>query len=756
MDRNTTVPLNTAPADEAQLRRASAMLGVPFVRLVGQTIPRSVLELIPEAVARESGMVAYEEETLDSGRHIVRIAVADPASLEHEAPTPVMELHARKGLVIEVALAPRADVTEVLKQYLHSDPVHTSTSVAATKPKPAKEGKVSGEDTHSGQNQHKTPPKKDLPEVDLTNKLIPKDILERIPQETAEKYQVIVFAISPDGRRLQIALAQPDNPQVQDFLSFIRERTHLQIDLFRTTSASIQACLAQYQPLSEKSQESVKPQAKSKESPTSHQRAPLSFDHAKPKKNLAAILKAEQPVATPAPVLPVPAVETQELSGQQNNLLVPKAEANLLIPLNADVERDLSAVVGQSIKNVDDLETVIRTGFIPKIVGGIVLLAAKMAASDIHLQADDKALLVRFRIDGLLSDIVKMPESLQAPIVSRIKILAKLKIDEQRIPQDGRFDVVADDKQIDLRVSTFPTVKGEKVVIRLLDKSSGILKLEELGYVGSRLERIRKEITKPYGVILATGPTGSGKSTTLYAIIQEIMQPEINIVTLEDPVEYEIPGINQAQIKPKIGFGFGDGLRSILRQDPNVIMVGEIRDLETASMVTHAALTGHLVLSTLHTNDASGALPRLVNMGVEPFLITSAMNAVVAQRLVRRLCDKCRAPWQPSPEIIKQVGETLRAGKDPELLEAAGKDLTFWKAVGCDVCHDGYKGRIGIFEVLVMSPAIEDLVIKKTSSSEIVELAIAEGMVTLEQDGMLKVLTGETTLNEVLRVTKTE
>lgn len=749
---------STVPADEAQLRRASALLGVPFVRLVGQTIPQAVLELIPEAVARESGMIAYDQETLPSGKKVVRIAVADPEALENEAPAPILDLHARKGLVIEVALAPKGDVAEVFAQYAR---FRQATSPATANrpheaaPKPASAPKT----TKVGEQPKvkKSAATKQLPRIDLTDKTIPKEVLERIPQETAQKYQVVVFGITPDGKHLQIALAQPDNPQVQDFLSFVRDRAHLQVDLFEASAESIAHGLAQYaspaKTMKEPTIKDYRPAPASLTASDARQK-PLS-DRAADNQTSLSASPSSQPSTEPPPPLVEPTPKIDEEAPVPESAAT-KPETNLLVPVAADVERDLGAVVGQPVKTIADLETIVRTGFIPKIVGAIVLLAAEMSASDIHMQADDENLLVRYRVDGLLSDIVTMPLTLQAPVVSRIKILAKLKIDEQRVPQDGRFDVMVNDKQIDLRVSTFPTVKGEKVVIRLLDKSRGMLKLEQLGFVGSRLERLRKEIAKPYGVILSTGPTGSGKSTSLYAIITEIKRPEINIVTLEDPVEYEIGGISQAQIRPKIGFGFAEGLRSILRQDPNVIMVGEVRDLETASMMTHAALTGHLVLSTLHTNDASGAMPRLVDMGVEPFLITSAMNAIIAQRLVRRLCDKCRVSWQPDETIIKQVETTLKEGNNQELLDRLAKGTAFWKAVGCDACHNGYKGRIGIFEVLVMSETIEELIVKKASASEVAKTAVEEGMVTMEQDGLLKVLGGLTTLDEVLRVTKTE
>jgi type II secretory ATPase GspE/PulE/Tfp pilus assembly ATPase PilB-like protein len=357
-----------------------------------------------------------------------------------------------------------------------------------------------------------------------------------------------------------------------------------------------------------------------------------------------------------------------------------------------------------------------------------------------------------------LRDITRIPIDLHPAIVSRIKILSKLKIDEQRIPQDGRFDVNFHDREVDIRVSTLPTANGEKVVLRLLDKSFGILTLEQLGLQGKGFNDLIREISKPHGVILATGPTGCGKTTTLYAILNRVKNPTVNIVTLEDPVEYEIDGINQSQIRPDIGFSFATGLRSILRQDPNIIMVGEIRDTETAQMVTHAALTGHLVLTTLHTNEAASALPRLINMGVEPFLITTALNAIIAQRLLRRICQKCQEEVKLGEAVLNELEDEIKK-MPPGTLESVNlkRPFSFRKGKGCDECDNkGYKGRIGIFEVLVVTPAIEDLAVKRRPASEIHEQAIKQGMLTMRQDGILKVLQGLTTYDEVLRVTTTE
>lgn len=405
----------------------------------------------------------------------------------------------------------------------------------------------------------------------------------------------------------------------------------------------------------------------------------------------------------------------------------------------------------EDITSVEQLQVVIQSAIIPNIVTSTLNYALINKASDVHIEPLEGSVRVRYRVDGALREIVDIPRYFRNALISRIKILSQMKIDESRVPQDGRFEFDFHNHTIDIRVSMLPTVHGEKVVMRLLDKDAGIMTLEELGVTGSSFDAVVKAVTRPYGVVLSTGPTGSGKTTTLYAILNRIAQPNVNVVTLEDPVEYEIPGINQSQVKPKIGFSFADGLRSVLRQDPNVIMVGEIRDLETASMVTHAALTGHLVLSTLHTNDAAGALPRLINIGVEPFLITSALNAVIAQRLVRKLCVACRQQVQLPAGVVEQVKAELAKLKGFPVTEEGS--FTFYQAVGCGECTDGYSGRIGIFEVLTMSDTIESLVLSKKPGTAIGQAAIEEGMITLRQDGILKALKGITTIDEVWRVT---
>lgn len=385
-----------------------------------------------------------------------------------------------------------------------------------------------------------------------------------------------------------------------------------------------------------------------------------------------------------------------------------------------------------------------------KIVSSLIKKAVRERASDIHIEPEEDDMIVRLRIDGVLKKVLVLPKEIQNAVVSRIKILSNLKIDETRLPQDGRFRIIIDQGEIDFRVSVLPNINGEKVVLRILDKSKGLLTLEELGLRGNAYKTMEENIKKAHGMILVTGPTGSGKTTTLYAMIQKIMNEGINIVTLEDPVEYRIKGISQSHVRADIGFNFANGLRSIVRQDPDVIMIGEIRDYETADMAIHASLTGHVVLSTLHTNDASGAIPRMIDMKVEPFLIASTVNLIIAQRLARKICDKCREPMELPVEEINFIKDILAGNKEYD-----GRKLVFQHGKGCENCSGtGYKGRLGIFEVLNVDKKIKEIISQKTSSEVILENAIKLGMTTLKQDGILKALDGLTTIDEVWRVTK--
>lgn len=396
---------------------------------------------------------------------------------------------------------------------------------------------------------------------------------------------------------------------------------------------------------------------------------------------------------------------------------------------------------------------------IAKLVQVIIEHAMEGKASDIHIEPVENNYRVRFRVDGILYASLVLPLEVGRAVTARIKILANLKIDEKRKPQDGRFRVEHSGNVVDLRVSTLPVVEGEKVVMRVLDKSEGLADMKHLGLVGRNVEILEKRIREPYGMILITGPTGSGKSTSLYSFLSILNKEEKNIITLEDPVEYFLNGINQSQIKPEIGYTFATGLRSILRQDPNVIMVGEIRDGETAELAIHAALTGHLVFSTLHTNNAIGAIPRLVDMGIEPFLLASSLQAVAAQRLVRRICEHCKTEKTYSPRIVQGIREALKT-VTPEEAKKYGVDLSnelkFYYGKGCPQCNEsGYKGRLAVVEVLEVSAKLQEIIADRRGAEvEVLEEGRRQGMMFMKQDGILKALQGETTLAEVQRVTE--
>ncbi|GBD03725.1 Type II secretion system protein E [bacterium HR19] len=382
-----------------------------------------------------------------------------------------------------------------------------------------------------------------------------------------------------------------------------------------------------------------------------------------------------------------------------------------------------------------------------RFVNALFFQAVKERASDIHIEPAERETVIRMRIDGVLHEIIRINKTLHEPIVSRIKVMSRLDIAEKRIPQDGKIKLKVAGRDIDVRVSTLPTVFGERVSLRILDRTATILKLEEIGMEEDVLRKMKELIRKTYGMILITGPTGSGKTTTLYACLSEINSPEINIITIEDPIEYQLKGINQIQVNPKVGLTFATGLRSILRQDPDVVMVGEIRDSETASIAIHAALTGHLVLSTLHTNDAPSAIARLIDMGIEPYLISSAVFATLAQRLVRKICQNCKTPYTPDQKELELVG--LTPDKIPERV--------LFKGQGCKECFGtGFKGRTGIFELFLIDDEIRELINSKVDSMKLKMVAISKGMRTLREDGLLKVLKGITTIQELARVIQEE
>lgn len=393
---------------------------------------------------------------------------------------------------------------------------------------------------------------------------------------------------------------------------------------------------------------------------------------------------------------------------------------------------------------------------IVKMVDTLLEWGHQSQASDIHIEPYIDKIMVRFRIDGILHDVLNLPKDLTDLILTRIKIMAKMRTDEHRAAQDGKLRLQLKDEIVDVRVSIVPVAEGENVVLRLLSAKNRQFSLTSLGFSDNDLQKIKDVMKHPHGMILSTGPTGSGKTTTLYAILKILNKREVNIATIEDPVEYEIEGVSQIQVNVKTNLTFANGLRAIVRQDPNIIMVGEIRDSETADIAVNSALTGHLVLSTLHTNDAATALPRLLDMGVEPFLVSSTINAIIGQRLVRQICPKCRASYKleaPDIELIERHPEIKNI-----LLPKKGKslkDLRLYKGAGCKVCgQTGYSGRLGIFEVLMMSDEIKSLILKRASSGEIVKAACREGMTTMLQDGVKKVMMGLTTLSEILRVTK--
>ncbi|HVS58654.1 MAG TPA: GspE/PulE family protein [Candidatus Saccharimonadales bacterium] len=435
-----------------------------------------------------------------------------------------------------------------------------------------------------------------------------------------------------------------------------------------------------------------------------------------------------------------------------------------------------------------DEEDVAEDSPIAQTVNLIIEYGIKAGASDIHIEPREDFVLVRYRIDGMLREANKLPRKVLGSLVSRIKILSNLKIDEHRAPQDGRFKIQAGGNVYALRVSTLPIVDGEKVVMRILNESSKAAAFEELGFWGEALKTLQHAIVQPHGMVLVTGPTGSGKSTTLFSVLSMLNTPGVNISTVEDPVEYRIPGVNQTQVNPVAGMTFQNGLRALLRQDPNIIMVGEIRDGETAELGVQAALTGHLVFSTLHTNNAATCLPRLLDMGVEPFLIASTIRAVIGQRLVRRLCPDCRESFSPDDATLKKLSEAFHLDEsgamahvhqlDQEALEGGiGKSSkakskedvelgttessikTLWKAHedGCNSCgHSGYKGRIGVYEVLSNNENIQKLIMSDGTSEALQESAIKDGMVTMQMDGFIKALRGQTTIEEILRVTAEE
>ena len=747
--------------------------GLPYITLSDTPLRKEVINFIPEEVARKYQVIAYGLNGKD-----INIAIGRPAMLQQTAPGALLKLRQQKGLDIHLAITEPAQVRAVIDKAYGSRPLPDLGQL-----KTSKDEKKEDQEHHRQSAPVKALNKRDLIKevdprqktVDLTSLKVPPEILARIPFQVAKKYKIIVFGSNMHRGKyepplIQIGVVNPDNFHTKEILAYIAQKNKVLVDSYLITEDSWRAALDRYPKTSERTGDiKVAPEAKIKTdaepirpksksipsiSPPPAVPPPKKIEPSPGPKTEKILKPAETDIARPA--ISVSTIPSEGLVLSEGDIINKPSNETDIKDSDAEnpfADQDLDKLLKSPVESPQALAEVIKRGVIPEIISALLFLAIRMKASDIHIESQKKIVRFRYRIDGILHDIISTPHFMHAPLISRIKILSKMKIDEQRVPQDGRFDVIINKRQVDLRVSTLPTIYGEKIVMRLLDKSSALRSLEQLGVTESNFDKLIESIDKPYGIILSTGPTGSGKTTTLYAILNRISKPGVNIVTLEDPVEYELPGVNQSQVMPQIGFSFAEGLRSVLRQDPNIIMVGEIRDLETAAMATHSALTGHLVLSTLHTNDATGALPRLINMGVEPFLITSSINAVVGQRLVRKVCDNCREKAEIPPAVKTYVKGELARIPSGQLKELDLEQLVFYKGGGCDNCTNGYSGRIGIFEVMVMSGQIEDLAIKKAPASEIREAAVKDGMITMLQDGLVKALKGITTVDEVMRVT---
>jgi len=696
-------------------RAYSIIYKMPFVDLKNLQISQQVLSLVsPEFIKK------FQASPFYLNNRVLSIAIAKPAMIAQIIPE-LEKYFEGKVRIVNLYITTPNDLGEVIKQY-SKDP----GGMLLTKAK--------------------------YPTVFLKNQNISPALVNLLPTEFLIKYHLIIFG-QRDEKHYLVATDFVDNPETIKAIQGLEDQNNIFIEIFATSSEDVAHIINQVTHVEEKAEPKNNGLNHSSDisGPDSSIMSgikDLFKNEEKPELTVDSIQKSSPPKAEIVQEKPKKRTVEEEREEAQRTTL----EIAELIKEKVD---NIGELLDHDIEDKKELEEIVKSSQVPKTVAAIISYGLTMRASDVHLEPEELVMKVRYRVDGILRDVLSFPKELQPQIVSRVKILGNLKLDESRIPQDGRFDVSFKKKQVDIRVSTLPTVRGEKVVMRLLDKSGGILSLEDLGMTGQAFKKTLEAIGKPYGVIISTGPTGSGKSTTLYAILNRISVPAVNIVTLEDPVEYEIPGINQCQIKPQIGFTFAEGLRSILRQDPNVIMVGEIRDTETANMSTHAALTGHLVLTTLHTNDAAGALPRLTNMGVEPFLITSSINLIIGQRLVRRICPKCREEVgvpQNLRKIVEDEIEKIPAGNKEDQARIKNP-FKFYQGRGCKDCNQGYRGRLGLFEVLSVSNKIEDMVIGRSGASDILKQAKEEGMITMRQDGILKALSGLTTIDEVIRVT---
>ena len=530
-----------------------------------------------------------------------------------------------------------------------------------------------------------------IPFVNLMKEVVPQEILKIIPEPIARKHSIVAFR--KNDLDLEVAMTDPEDIQT---IEFIHKKSNLNILPRLTNSKSISAILKQY----EKSIE----------------------------EELGGLIKPEEG-------------SEEEKKGSLDGKIIASTEND-----NEDGE-DLE-------KAAEDLPVI-------KIVDTILKYAIDQGASDIHIEPTEKDVIVRYRIDGILHNAMVLPKKLQLGVVARIKVLSNLKLDEHRLPQDGRFKIETEDYKISFRVSLLPVYDGEKIVMRLLREETSKKTLDSLGIRGEALEVVKRALKKPVGMFLVTGPTGSGKTTTLYTAMEILNTEEVNISTIEDPIEYRMPKVNQTQVRSTIGMTFAAGLRALLRQDPNIIMVGEIRDGETASLAVNAALTGHLVLSTLHTNSAAGALPRLIDMGIEPFLISSTVNAILAQRLVRKLCEE-KTEYTLTDDQVKSLGHQFDLDRILKILiqekvvdeKSKWTTIKFYKAKSTKDNPSGYKGRVGIYEVLEVSEKIREAIIKRASPDDINKIAQEDGMLSMLEDGFVKAATGQTTIEEILRVTK--
>lgn len=756
----------------------SILLKLPFIELKNVEIPEKAMSVIPEKLAMRFKILPFGLED-----NVLRLAICRPSDLTVSYATGLNDILKNKGLTVELFITGESDFLEGLKQYNKKD-----------------------------RNQLLLK-KGSLPVIFLRNQELSPEYLHRLPREFIEKYRLAVFGGNAKGH-YQVACQTPDSSVTRKIIEFLEKENHIRIEPYATSKDDIDFVIAHYDQGTIGKLDVEKEADDSKERDAGKRREKENSSFKDLLKNFLGsggpdftvdgevaeeeaaeekTLKKEDSSSVEDKVLPSAQAkpnedlavtedqkekkedkrengkkEKEEAQGEESaseggavftssagKPMEAKEGESSVADVEVETEKsddELGSLLTEDIATTSQLDAIIKEGYVPKIVAALINFALSHKSSDIHIEPQVKTLRARCRIDGVLEDVAKMPLSMHPQIISRIKILSRLKIDESRIPQDGRFSVAFKDKEVDVRVSSLPTVHGEKIVLRVLDKSQKILSLEDLGMQGSSFDNAIAAIAKPWGVILSTGPTGSGKSTTLNAIINRLNVPDKNIITLEDPVEYETAGVNQCQVKPEIGFTFASGLRSVLRQDPNIIMVGEIRDAETAGMVTHAALTGHLVLSTLHTNDTSGSLPRLINMGIEPFLITSSINLVIAQRLIRLICPKCKEEVKLPAKLLDDIkAELQKIPPNTRDAKRIPQELRFFYGRGCPECTQGYRGRIGIFETLIVSDKIEELAVARRPANEIKDAAIAEGMITMKQDGILKALAGLTTIDEVFQ-----